>query len=248
MACTFDGSVSTDDGTIVSYEWDLGDGAAATGATASHTYAADGTYNVTLTVTDDAGQTDSISKTVTVSEGVVDQPPVADFTPTCTGLACTFDGSTSTDDGTIVTYAWAFGDGATATGATASHTYAADGTYTVTLTLTDDAGLTGTLSQQVTVVNQAPVASFTFACTDLACTFDGSGSTDADGTIATYAWDFSDGTTGTGVTANHTYAAAGTYSVTLTVTDNGGLSGNVIQQVTVTAPAPAPGPGPRWRR
>jgi PKD repeat protein len=253
LACSFDGSGSTDDGTIVSHEWDLGDGATATVAAPSHTYTAAGTYNVTLMVTDDAGQTDSITQTVTVSEGMVDQTPVAAFTVTCTGLACAFDGSTSTDDGTIVNYAWNFGDGTTATGVAASYTYAADGTYTVTLTVTDDGGRTGTTTQQITVsslVNQAPVASFTFACTELACTFNGTGSTDADGTIATYAWAFGDGATATGATATHTYAAAGTYTATLAVTDNGGLTGSASQTVTVSvnAPAPGPGPGPRWRR
>ena len=71
------------------------------------------------------------------------------------------------------------------------HTYGAPGTYTVTLTATDDLGATNATSQSVTVtafVNQPPVASFTFACTDLACSFDGSGSSDPDGSIASYAW------------------------------------------------------------
>ncbi len=183
----------------------------------------------------------------------IDQPPVASFSVACTELACTFDGTGSSDDGTIVTYAWDFGDGATTTGAQAGHTYAAAGTYTVTLTVTDNGGLSGTSTQQVTVsslVNQAPVASFTFACTDLACTFDGTGSTDADGTVTTYAWAFGDGATATGATATHTYSAAGTYTATLTVTDNGSMTGSVSQTVTVSvnAPAPGPGPGPRWRR
>jgi len=247
LTCTFDGSVSTDDGTIVSYAWDIGGLATATGAAASYTFAADGTYDVTLTVTDDAGQTDSVTQTVTVSVGAVDQPPVASFTPTCIGLACTFDGSTSTDDGTIVSYAWNFGDGMTATGATAAHTYALDGTYTVTLTVTDNGGQTATVSQQVTVVNQAPVASFTFNCPDLTCSFDGTGSTD-DGTIVSYAWNFGGLATATGATASYTFAAAGTYTVTLTVTDNLGATGSAAQAVTVTAAAPIPGPGPGPRR
>ena len=79
-------------------------------------------------------------------------PPSASFTQTCTDLACSFDASASSDsDGTIVSYAWNFGDGSAASGATASHTFAASGSYTVTLTVTDDAGDSGAASQTVTV-------------------------------------------------------------------------------------------------
>jgi serine protease len=85
-------------------------------------------------------------------EEPVNQPPTASFTYDCTELACSFDGRGSTDpDGTIVGYSWDFGDGATATGSTADHTYGTDGSYTVTLTVTDDDGATGTDSQTVTV-------------------------------------------------------------------------------------------------
>ena len=98
------------------------------------------------------------------------------------------------------------------------------------------------------------VASFTSACTDLNCSFDASGSSDLDGTITSYAWNFGDGSAGQGVQVAHTYAAAGTYPVTLTVTDDGGATGTLTANVTVTAPAvapapaPAPGPGPGGRR
>ena len=132
-----------------------------------------------------------------------------------------------------------FGDGATGTGATATHTYADAGTYTVKLTVTDDQGATGAISQSVTVTappTQPPSASFTQTCTYLACTFDGSASAAEDGaTITAYAWDFGDGTTGTGVTPSHTYAAPGPYSVTLTVTDSNTKSAFLTNTVTVTA-------------
>jgi PKD repeat protein len=84
--------------------------------------------------------------------------------------------------------------------------------------------------------NVAPVAAFTSGVSGLTANVNGAGSTDSDGTIASYAWDFGDGGTGTGVTASHTYAAEGTYTVTLTVTDNGGAKGTVSHSVSVAAP------------
>ncbi|MEA3376524.1 MAG: S8 family serine peptidase [Chloroflexota bacterium] len=143
---------STDsDGSIVSWAWDFGDGSTSTEQNPSHTYAADGTYPVTLTVTDDDGATDTASQDVTVSSGEENQLPVASFTYTCTDLACDFTDQSSDPDGSIVSWAWAFGDGSTATAQNPSHTYAADGTYTVALTVTDDDGATDTASQDVTV-------------------------------------------------------------------------------------------------
>lgn len=85
-----------------------------------------------------------------------------------------------------------------------------------------------------TPINQAPTANFTATCTDLACSFNGSSSTDSDGTIASYAWTFGDGRTATGATATNTYAAAGSYNVTLTVTDDRGATGTKTTTVYPT--------------
>jgi PKD repeat protein len=170
--------------------------------------------------------------------------PTAAFTSSADRLALAVDGTSSSDpDGTVTGYGWQFGDGGTATGATASHTYAAPGTYRVNLTVTDDRGGTATVSRDVTVTvpppNSAPTAAFTAAVTDLALTVNGSGSTDPDGRVASWAWQFGDGTTGTGAQATHTYAAAGTYPVTLTVTDDDGATSSTTKNVTATVP---PGP------
>jgi hypothetical protein len=81
--------------------------------------------------------------------------------------------------------------------------------------------------------NQPPLAQFTYNCTDLTCSFDGSASTDSDGTILTYAWNFGDGNTGSNVSTTHTYAAEGTYIVSLVVTDDAGASGSTSQQITL---------------
>ena len=246
LALSVDGSGSTDaDGTITGYAWNFGDGTTGTGATAQHTYAVAGNYTVTLTVTDNAGATNAVSKQVTVTAAPVNAAPTAAFTSTSANLALTVDGSGSTDaDGTITGYAWNFGDGTTGTGATAQHTYGAAGNYTVTLTVTDNAGATNAVSKQVTVTaaNAAPTAAFTASSQDLTVSVDGSTSVDSDGTIASYAWDFGDGSFGTGATASHTYAAGGSYTVKLTVTDNKGATGTQSQPVTVTAPVPNKAP------
>uniref|UniRef100_UPI002624A24A PKD domain-containing protein n=1 Tax=uncultured Modestobacter sp. TaxID=380048 RepID=UPI002624A24A len=190
-----------------------------------------------------AAQVASHYSVATTGEAV-NVPPTASFTVDTADLTARFDATNSTDpDGRVVTSAWDFGDGTTGTGTTASHTYAAAGTYTVRLTVTDDDGATGTVTREVTVlappVNVVPTAAFVATTDALTVAFDGSGSVDPDGSVVDSAWDFGDGTTGTGTTASHTYAEAGTYTVRLTVTDDDGATGTVTEQVTVTA-APAP--------
>ncbi|WP_439591356.1 PKD domain-containing protein [Microbacterium sp.] len=156
LTASFNGSASADpDGSISSYTWTFGDGSTGTGMTPSRTYAAAGIYNVTLTVTDNAGATNSVSKQVTVA-AAPNQNPVAAFASSTSGLTVTVNGSSSADpDGSISSYAWTFGDGSTGTGATASRTYASGGAYNVTLTVTDNRGGTNSITKQVTVT--APV-------------------------------------------------------------------------------------------
>lgn len=235
ITVTFDGSGSSDpDGTIAAYSWDFGDGTTGTGANPSHAYTADGNYTVSLTVTDDEGASDSA--TTTASIGAVNQPPVADpngpYSGTA-GVAVMFDGTASNDpDGTIAAYSWNFGDGNTGTGPTPAHTYAADGTYTVTLMVTDDTGDTGSATTTATIGlgNQPPVAATNgpyHKKVGKAVKFNGSDSSDPDGTIISYDWDFGDGATGTGKKTRHVYEAAGTYNVTLIVTDNAGATDSI---------------------
>ncbi|MBC7723892.1 MAG: PKD domain-containing protein [Burkholderiaceae bacterium] len=241
LTVAVDGTASTDiDGTVASYAWTFGDGATATGSTATHTYAAAGNYPVVLTVTDNAGATNTQTRTVTVTAANI--APTAAFTTGVSNLVLAVNGNTSSDpDGTIAGYAWDFGDGSTATGATASHTYASAGTRTVTLTVTDDRGATNVATQPVTVAlaNVAPTAAFTSTVANLATSVDGTTSSDSDGTVSSWAWNFGDGSTATGSTASHTYASAGTYAVTLTVTDNQGATNQSSAPVTVAAPPPA---------
>jgi PKD repeat protein len=241
LAVSVDGTASADtDGTLASYAWTFGDGSSASTPTASHSYVAAGTYTVTLRVTDNEGATGTATKSVTVAPPA-NVPPTASFTSSTSALRVSVDGSSSSDsDGTVAGYAWTFGDGGTATTTTASHTYAAPGTYTVTLTVTDDKGATGVSTSSVVVTkapNAAPTASFTASASDLAVSVDGTSSSDSDGTIASYAWDFGDAGTATTAKASHTFSKAGSYSVKLTVTDNDGATASSTQVVTVTTPA-----------
>ena len=227
---TFNASESYDpDGTIVSYYWDFGDDTNGTGVVVEHAYSDDGSYVVTLVVTDDDGET----ATATATKYILNRPPVANFTESAetvyTGEVITFDASSSYDpDGTIISYFWDFGDGTTATGATADHAYVEDVVYTVTLTVTDDDGASSSVSAAKTVLNSPPVASFTENATTVftgeVIRFDASGSYDLDGSIISYLWDFGDGTIAVGVTVDHAYADNGNYTVILAVTDDDGAT------------------------
>jgi PKD repeat protein len=166
--------------------------------------------------------------------------PTAAYTQSCTSLSCTFDSSTSTaGTGTITARSWSFGDGTTSTDANPVHAFPATGTYQVALTVTSSKGLTNTVTKsvQVTRVNQNPTADFTVACNQLACSFNAAGSTDPDGTVASYQWTFGDGTTGTGNPVDHAYGSAGARDVTLTVKDNDGGTGTVTKSVKTTQAA-----------
>lgn len=228
------GASSDADGTITTYAWDFGDGTTGTGVTASHAYTSAGTYAVRLTVTDDRGGTATTTQSVTT---VANQGPTARFTVTHTGLAVALDAAGSSDpDGTITSYEWDFGDGTTTSGDAPRHTYTTAGRYTVTLTVTDSDGATASSSDLITVApaaNQSPTASFSSVLTGLSVSLDGTGSTDPDGSIASYSWDLGDGTTATGETTTHTYATPGSYSVTLTVTDDQGSTDTRTSSVIV---------------
>lgn len=149
----FDASDSYDsDGQIESYFWDFGDGTNATGVAVDHAYADDGVYMVTLTVTDDDGATATEASTKTV----LNRLPFALFsenaTTVFTGEVIGFDASDSKDlDGSIISYLWDFGDGATAVGVKVNHAYEVEGVYNVTLTVVDDDGATASVSHMKTV-------------------------------------------------------------------------------------------------
>ena len=169
-------------------------------------------------------------------------PPMANFTSSCNDLVCSFTDQSSDSGGTIASWSWDFDDGAISNMQNPGHTYAAAGTYTVGLTVTDNDGDSDTINKNVAVTEAAqvpPMANFTSSCNDLVCSFTDQ-SSDSDGTIASWSWDFDDGAISSMRNPGHTYAAAGTYTVGLTVTDNDGDSDTINKNVTVTEAAEIP--------
>jgi len=146
-------------------------------------------------------------------------------------------GGSSDADGSIVSYAWDFGDGATASGAETEHAFARSGSYDVRLTVTDDDGATASALFALVVRNAEPVAAFAAPASlrhEAPAAFDAAGSADRDGTLTGYAWDFGDGASAAGEQVQHAYTWAGTYVVALTVTDDEGATATISRSVTVT--------------
>lgn len=253
-----DASQSSDpNGSIVDYAWAFGDGQTATGVRATHVYATAGSYQIQLTVQDNKGAGSTAARTVSVTASA----PTAAFSAVPNSgvapLPVSFDASASSDaDGSIVGYAWNFGDGTTGTGKQVTHTYGtapnfSSSTYTVVLTVRDNSGLEGTVANNVTVTappvvppNVAPVARLTAlpatGNAPLTVAFDGSASTDADGTITSYTWAFGDGQAASGTRTQHLYTAPGTYTAVLSVADNAGAVGQASTTVTVASPQNQP--------
>ena len=204
---------STFNGTAT-YLWDFGDGNTSTTQNPTHTYAADGTYTVCLTVSDACGA-DSTCQSITVSTACVN--PVANYSYTASNLALNFTDASATT-GSTVTWAWDFGDGNTSTAQNPSHTYTAAGTYTVCLAVVDSCGA-NTFCDAVIVSCPQPTAGFTTSGTEPTFAFTNTSTVSG---ISTYAWDFGDGNTSAAVSPSHTYTANGTYTVILVVTDECG--------------------------
>ncbi len=236
------------DGTIVSYSWDFGDGSPpSTQANPRHPYAANGTYTATLTVTDNQGGTDTDTATVTIGSGGGNQPPVAEangpYSGPAGGRGIQFSSAGSMDpDGSIVSYSWNFGDGSPPSAqANPRHIYKAPGTYTATLTVTDDQGETDMDTATVMVGgsgNQPPVAEangpYSGIAGGRAVGFSSAGSLDPDGSIVSYSWNFGDGSPPSAeANPRHVYVAPGSYTATLTVTDNNDATGTDTALVTM---------------
>jgi len=247
-------SYDPDGGRIVTYRWDFGDGNIGYGMVVVHKYATNGTYNVTLTIIDDEGQSAeattgagfNIPPPINVTDN---QPPIADFTwnidPNVDGKI-DFTSDAIDPDGTIISYYWNFGDGSTSSSPNPSHIYDLSGNYTVTLIVTDDNGATYAVSKTITVPNKKPIPVFTYnpsaPNTKQFVFFDASASFDVDGSITNYSWDFeNDGIVdGYGVNIYHMFNISGNYTINLTVTDNEGATNYTTKVIQVINPETTP--------
>ena len=247
----FTSTVTDADGdAIASYLWDFGDGNTSTEANPTHQYPTGGTFAVTLTATDARGVSGSKTKTIVV-EGPPNQLPTADFTwdPSApdTKEPVTFTATVTDPDqptGTPFTYEWDFGDGTTSAASSPQHAFTDKKAYTVTLVVTDAQNGATTVTKTISVGNEPPVATITVPATAKVgelVTFSAR-VTDPDqpeGTV-TYAWDFGDGNTSMAANPMHTYKTAGTFTVSLVVTDDKKApSSEVTQDIVVSGPEKA---------
>ena len=319
LACSFTDASGDSDGTIAARSWDFGDGASSKAASPSHTFAAADTYAVSLRVTDDAGASDTLVKSVTVSSGTTPPPtaltvtvggqaqalPVLSYGGSQDGAATTelLDGGATLrlvgngwkqvrlaspytvtaatvlevsfrsgaqgevhaigldkDDGLSAGWAFAF-YGTQSWGIRDFHTYdPASGTVTYTIPVGQY--YSGTFDRLIFAMdhdvgsptgesvfsnvrlyeqsgNNPPSAAFRASCTELGCSFTDQ-STDSDGTLVAWRWDFGDGASASTQNPTHTYAGAGSYTVGLTVTDNSGATASTTSDVNVTVPNSPP--------
>jgi PKD repeat protein len=251
---TFSGAASGDpDGDALMYRWDFGDGSpVATGVEVSHIYVDNGTFTVTLTVSDGLEES-----TATTTATVRNVAPVVSLVlgtdPAVSGQPYVASGSFVDPGADVWTALVHYGDGSSVSplelsdkAFRLSHVYASAGTFLITVIVTDDDGDVAVASGEVRVVssNRAPVAdagALTVAGREGGVVrFDGTDSSDPDGDLLTYAWDFGDGAAAAGVTAEHVYADDGTYTVQLTVSD-GTLSATATLTAVIANVAPTVG-------
>ena len=249
QAVTFDGSGSYSlIDSIDTYSWSFGNGETARGETVTHTFSQPGTYTVELAVETVNGS----QATTTTQVTVADRAPTAAFVtaagPPVTGTPLSLNASPSSDpDGTIASYEWEIDGDTTQTGMTTTHTFETTGDHEIVLRVTDSAGNTDTQRRTVRVLepNDEPTASFELSAAEPTAgselTFDAAGSSDSDGSIEGYSWDFGDGNVATGQQPTHAFNDSGTYTVNLAVVDDRGDIHTVSERIEVGGGAAADG-------
>ncbi len=222
-------------GTYDEWFWDFGDGSNSTAQDPSHTYATAGTYTVSLTISNGCG-----SDTKTKENYIEVLPlPKADFyasnTQPCAGTEIDF---TDNSTGTYDEWFWDFGDGSNSTAQDPSHTYATAGTYTVSLTISNGCGSDTKTKENYIEVLPLPKADF-YASNTQPCAGTEIDFTDnSTGTYDEWFWDFGDGSNSTAQDPSHTYATAGTYTVSLTISNGCGSDTKTKENYITVQPSP----------
>jgi len=230
----------------LAYQWTFSDGGSATDKDPQHNYGSTGPHTVKLLVTSQLGCVDSVTKTVST----IYAQPLAAFTAaaeTCFGSAVSFADNSTAAGSTVTAWAWNFGDGATSTQASPSHSYNTPGVYAVTLAVTSAIGCTSAVITKSIEILSLPVASFTISnplCVNGAVTFNNN-STSLSGNIVKWTWNFGDGSApvvaATGSPVQHTYSATGSYNTTLIVETDKGCMSTMFSNAVVIRPLPVPG-------
>lgn len=215
-------------GTNLSWDWNFGDGNTSAIQNPTHVYGIDSSFSAILTVTTPFGCGDSSSKTILVLPIVSAQ---FNSSLACVGRVINFTDSSS---GTLSAWNWSFGDGNIATIQNPAHIYAATGSYTITLIVSNVSGCYDTISQ-VIFVNSIPVPNFTADTVCIGNNMSFNNLTTNTQPITSYFWDFGDGNSSVANSPSYTYAVAGTYAVTLTVTNNGGCDSSITKPVLVNS-------------
>ncbi|MCG2826687.1 MAG: PKD domain-containing protein, partial [Thermoplasmatales archaeon] len=221
---------------IVNWTWDFDNGNTSYEQNPAHNYSDNGVYIVTLTVRDNDGECANISREIYVANVV----PTADFTfspehPATTDTVV-FTLNCSDPDGWIVSYLMTFGDGNASTLQNPTYKYVDNGTYIVTLTVTDNDGGITIVSKEITVLNVPPNVNFARSPetpTNLDVINFTDVSDDVDGFIINWTWDFGDGNISYEQNPKRAYSNNGNYSVTLTVIDNDGANSTITKQIQV---------------
>ena len=219
-------------GNIVSWSWNFGDGNVSQQQNPQHVYQSTGTWTVTLTVTSNNGCIDTVSKNFSVFP-----LPVAQFNATnsCEQQAIQFTDHSNVGIGNITGWNWNFGDGTSSSQQNPSHNYQAPGIYYVTLNVTTAGGCTDSLRKQV-IIYSKPDANFnsTTVCLNNPTSFTNT-STINNGTITNWFWNFGNGVTSSVQNPSPVYASPGTFNVSLIVTTSNGCTDTIVQPVTVKA-------------
>ena len=232
----FSDTSSDYDGNIVNWTWDFGDGNLSYEQNPTHYYQENQVYTVTLTVRDNDGETNSTSEIITISNSA----PLANFTfspltPSTIYIISFIDLSTDSYV-TIVNFTWYFGDGNISFTQNTSHQYTEIGQYIILLQVRDDDGATDTHDKMINVTNAIPIANFSFTPQN-PFTFDTVEfydlSTDVDGIVTSWYWDFDDGNNSIIQNTTHQYTDSGDYLVCLTVEDNDGGFNTICQTISV---------------